>query len=404
MPHYVLINSDKEEAIRYFKQLKAERDDVQLSVITRHRYASLYESFADEIYGVDDVGDITQASQLMLALSRNRSVQAIITPTEKSILTGGFLRSYFALSGPQLETTLWLTNKLAMNTRLKAAGIPIADFMRLDRKEDILQAAQYWGWPIVVKPAAGTGRKGMKLIRSEQDYDHWQANHLLDDIGYQVPWLAERFITMEEYHCDALIQQGQLGFTSVSKYFEPLHQVHGESEGSYIIHEQGMLYSRMVELVQSIADAMKVKEGPLHMEIFHTTSGELLVGEVALRVGGGGISRSILHKYGVSMWDASFQIAMQQEAVIDESHQEGIYGWVSIPCQDGILHDYTSAEELKRIAEIVDVEYHYQQGDRVYAKKGCDYELATIYFRIEQESQLAEVIERIRDSFKVYYR
>lgn len=400
MPHYLLISSDKEEAIRYFRWRKESAPELNLSVITRHRYASIYNGFADQVYGVDDLSDITGVCNQVLDACRYSSLDAVITPTEKSVLPGGFIRSFFSIRGPQFETTLWLTNKIAMKMRLKENNIPIANFESIYHMKDIPRVSEMLGWPLVIKPAMGTGRRGMRLISSRAHYEELKASSLLDGVGVDVPWIAEQYIDMEEYHCDALVQDKKVIYTSVSKYFQPLHQVHSELEGSYILSKGNKISTDIEELLTEVVAVMQIQDGPVHMEVFHTRTGDLLVGEVALRVGGAGISGTILRKNGVNLWESSFQIAIHEKVRFTAvNHTAGVFGWISIPCREGVLQNYMLLDDLKEIPEVIDVDVHFELGDLVERKQGSDFVLATIYFRLEREEELLQVLDKIRSTY-----
>jgi hypothetical protein len=109
-----------------------------------------------------------------------------------------------------------------------------------------------------------------------------------------------------------------------------------------------------------------------------------------------------LRKFGISMWEASFQIAIRQAVDIRPQSQCGVFGWLSVPCRDGVLHDFTSTEEMKRIPQVLDVDIHYQPGDRVLQKQGSDYELAkaTIYYSISWKYLIMKKITLSDEQYK----
>lgn len=403
MAHILLISSDRVEPIDFFRNLR-ETLDFSLTVISRHQYREIFSELADTIQTVDDLADITQLNRILLEVSREVPVDAIVSPTEKGVLAGGFLRSQFAIPGPGVETALWMTNKLAMKTRLKELGIPVANFKRLGHPMDLPRAAEILKWPLIVKPAMGSGRRGTRFIPSLEHYEMLLNEHVLDDIGTGVPWMAEQFIQMEEYHADAILFRGELKFISVSKYFEPLLQANDRMEGSYLLNEGHIMLREIGSLMTRVTDAFRLTDGPVHMEVFYTNQSKLLVGEVALRVGGGGISGAIACKYGFSLWDESLRIAIHQEPVVKVNRQEGVFGWFTIPCRDGIIESYTSPEAMREIPGVLDVEMHYRQGDQVQKKNGVEYELCTVLFRVEREEQILPLISQVETTLNLCMR
>lgn len=68
MLRILLINSDKPEPIQFFQKDKETNDSINISVITRSCYAPLYSHWADHVYIVDDVTDLTVMKSLMLEI------------------------------------------------------------------------------------------------------------------------------------------------------------------------------------------------------------------------------------------------------------------------------------------------------------------------------------------------
>ena len=402
MCHVLLINSDKPEPIRFLKEYK-QKYNIYLSVLTRNRYTSIYNNFADEVYSVDDITDLSVSQLLVIDILENKKIDYIVTPTEKSVLTGGFLRSYYAINGPKFETTLCMTNKLAMKTKLQQVGIPVTDFKRLDKIGDLSEIGEELGWPLVLKPAMGTGTLNTFIVKSLKDSKNQVHIDKLDSLKKdKIPFLAEKYVEMEEYHCDALYNKGKLSFVSISKYFSPPLKVKHKLLGSYIIDQKNPIYKEILKIQESVINTFGVLDGPTHMEIYHTPSGELLVGEIALRVGGGGISDTIFKKYNVSMWDASLLIAINQDPQLKPKSSEGVFGWCGLPCQNGIIKDFTPLEELLKIPYVIDVQLHYELGENVHEKEMSTFHFGKIYFRLDNENQIEKFLNTVQEKFYLH--
>src|SRR5438128_10887952 len=106
MRYVLLINTDRMEPVHL---LRAD-PSVHLSVLTKSQYAPLYEEFA-EVWLVDDVRNLSQVQEAALSILRRHPIDAIVAPYERSLLAGGFLRSYFGLPGPGFDHILPFTNK-----------------------------------------------------------------------------------------------------------------------------------------------------------------------------------------------------------------------------------------------------------------------------------------------------
>lgn len=351
MLRILLINSDKPEPIQFFQKDKETNDSINISVITRSCYAPLYSHWADHVYIVDDVTDLTVMKSLMLEILKVGPIDHIVSTTEKSILTGGFLRSYFGIAGPGFETALYMTNKLAMKTKLKMEGIPVADFLCVSQVEDIPAAGEKLGWPIIVKPALGSGALNTFIIHSLDHYeDLYSTSGGLGELKKNNSlMIAEKCIEMEEFHCDTLYADGEILFVSISKYTVPLLKGMAKIQGSFILSQNDPVYAEILELQKSVAQAFRITDGPGHLEIYRTHSGELIVGEIAMRIGGGGISRMIEKKFNISLWESSLNISVYRDPNLTVNPIEGTVGYFSLPCRNGTIKEFTPIEEWKSL-------------------------------------------------------
>ncbi|MCY8601000.1 ATP-grasp domain-containing protein [Bacillus spizizenii] len=404
MLRILLINSDKPEPIQFFQKDKETNDSINISVITRSCYAPLYSHWADHVYIVDDVTDLTVMKSLMLEILKVGPIDHIVSTTEKSILTGGFLRAYFGIAGPGFETALYMTNKLAMKTKLKMEGIPVADFLCVSQVEDIPAAGEKLGWPIIVKPALGSGALNTFIIHSLDHYeDLYSTSGGLGELKKNNSlMIAEKCIEMEEFHCDTLYADGEILFVSISKYTVPLLKGMAKIQGSFILSQNDPVYAEILELQKSVAQAFRITDGPGHLEIYRTHSGELIVGEIAMRIGGGGISRMIEKKFNISLWESSLNISVYRDPNLTVNPIEGTVGYFSLPCRNGTIKEFTPIEEWEKLAGILEVELLYQEGDVVDEKQSSSFDLARLYFCLENENEVQHLLALVKQTYYLH--
>jgi hypothetical protein len=398
MKNVVLINSDKMEPI----QLLKNDPTIKLSVLTKPKYASLYQDWA-EVWMIDDVANFTQARDACRDILRHHSIDAIVTPYERCLLTGGFLRSYFGLPGAGFEQMLKFANKLVMKNTLQQAHIPVTPFVRLDRLDDLPGIAnEHLGWPVVVKPIIGSGAFNTYSVTSLEHFAMLQRTEEFTRLdALEMPLLLERYVEIQnEYHCDGVIQNGQVVFLATSRYWQPvLQSLHGLI-GSCILDESDPMLSPIQALHTQTVNALGMTEGITHMEIFETHAG-LLVGEITCRPAGGGISAAIRYQYGIDIWRSYMCAALNNVQDQTSMRQPGVIGWAGLPGQNGYIVKLTPVDELLHIPGVIDVKRLHDVGEVLQERQTSVFYTTTVHFHGTSNTQLLEVLQQISHSYQI---
>ncbi|WP_340175247.1 ATP-grasp domain-containing protein [Staphylococcus gallinarum] len=393
------MNSDKQEPINIIKN---KIDDLNVSVVTKTQYQHLYKGLTEKIYLVNSLEDFLEIRNIVNSIQKKESIDYVITPTEKGVLTGGFIRSFFGIDGPKFEEALATTNKLYMKSKVNEFNIKTAPFESLSDLTQLEYTAQEIGYPIIIKPAVGSGTKNTFKIESREDLLTKQNTNIFDELyDINVPLIVEKFIEMEEYHCDAIINDNQVQFLSISKYLTPpLKSINGYT-GSFIIPTDSQIYNRLKQEVYKIVDNLSISKGPIHVELYHTNYDEILFGEIALRPGGGGISKTISMKYDISIWEKSFEAEVIQNISSSLKVNKYICGWVGLPCKNGKLLDFISKEGIYKVDNrIKHIEQHYKVNDTINENTSSTFYLYTLYFEVSKEEDIQNIMKKLD---KQYY-
>lgn len=397
MRYVLLINSDKMEPIH----LLASDPEVHLSVITKPKYAALYEGIA-EIWPVDDVANLLQAASSALKMLQHHPIDGIVTPLERSLPTGGYLRSYLDLPGPGYDQVAHFANKRVMKRCLKQAGLPLTTFEPLDRLEQLPAIGDRLGWPVVAKPAISSGSMNTFIIQSAahfyEMYDDGQLRKL-EQVG--VPMLAEHYVPLEaEYHCDSVVYKGQVVFAAVSLYFQSMLDGVGDFNGSYILPEDDPALNPILELNQAALTALGLETGVTHTEFFKTPTG-FIFGETTCRPGGAGIAKAIKLQFDVDIWKAYVYSCLGDAPCLTPLRKPGVYGWYGLPGQNGRISRLTSKETLARIPGIVNVKMIYQVGDQVQEKITSVFYNVMLHFHRHRVQDLPDMVRSINAAYQV---
>jgi hypothetical protein len=397
MRYALLINTDKKEPI----SLLTREADLHLSVLTKPKYVPLYKDFA-EVWTVSDVANLMEAQAAVLQMLRRHPLDIIIAPYERSLLTGGFLRSYFGIPGLTFDQTLRFAHKIVMKRHLQQASFPVAPFETLSSLEEIPLLGDLPGWPIVVKPAVGSGAVNTFYIETVEQFHMLRTSgQLLKLEQPDVPLLVERFVPMDaEYHCDGLIHQGRVVFASVSRYFRPLLSTLGDICGSYVLEESDAALEPIQELHQQIINVSGLESGVTHLQVFGTASG-FIVGEITCRPAGGGIIEAIQYQFNVNLWEAFIRSALGKEPHLVPERMKGVVGRCGLPCRNGRIVYLTPTRQLLEIPGVIAVQMYRTSGEKVQEKQTSTFFSGLLYFRCDRTEDVPVLLDEVRKRFRI---
>ncbi len=394
----LIINSDRMEPVH----LLADRPGVELSAIVKPKYEHLYEGIA-KTCPVSDVGHTDEVLSAAYSLMGNLPFRGVLAPLERSVISAAFVRSYLGIWGMGLATAAAFANKFVMKRRLRAAGVPVADFSAVSSLADLPSIARSLGWPVVLKPAVGAGTQRTWSLWSPEDvytFLHGPGARAVAAAG--APLLAEHYIDMEaELHCDAIVQDSAVVAFSASRYFRPLLAEVGGFVGSYTLSPGDSLHSRLRSLHERVAEVLGMQSGVTHLEVFQTGHG-LVVGEVACRPGGGGVPAVILAKHGWDLWRGFVATSLGEEMEIPQAGgSEAVIGWLGLPARNGLLVELSPAGELEAVPGVYRVEMIHRVGQVVAEKITSTFNAGIAYFSVPDYSSAEQIYEQISSSYHI---
>jgi 5-(carboxyamino)imidazole ribonucleotide synthase len=178
---------------------------------------------------------------------------------------------------PSAKTLGIIKDKLGQSEFLRKAGLPVADFIKIETKEDILEAGKQFGYPFLLKSRfdAYDGR-GNALIENEEDIEKG-LNKLKGRKLY-----TERFVPFVN-ELAVVAARGVNGEIAVYDVVETVHK-------NNICHTVSMPAAVEKSVAKNAHDlAYKTMEhldgaGVFGIEMFLTKGGEVVINEIAPRV------------------------------------------------------------------------------------------------------------------------
>ena len=216
---------------------------------------------------------------------RGREVDRVLANWEVLVMTAAKMRERFGVPGMSVDTVRGFRDKQVMKERVKAAGLRVPKSRRVRTAEEVYEAAEETGFPLILKPVAGAGSADTYRVDDEEEL-----SRILPAMGHVEEASCEEFIQGEEFTFDTICIDGEPMYENVAQYLPPpLIARTDESLSPVIITVRDMEQEKLqkgIELGRQVLDALNMGDGFTHMEWFFTAEGEAVFGEIGCRPGG----------------------------------------------------------------------------------------------------------------------
>jgi hypothetical protein len=245
------------------------------------------------------IPDYTTSAAFDLAVidaHRRDPIDRLLVNSEYDVLRAARLRERLGIRGQGVASALAYRDKVRMKTWWAQAGVPAARHAALEAPGDLLAFAAAHGYPVVVKPRAGMGSTAVQVLAGEAQARAWLAQQFTHAPDGASPWMAEAFVDGSMFQVDGVYHRGVAELcwpTAVSSLLECFD---GQAVTSVTLAAGDPLVARIQVLVTAALKALPDPDGAVvfHAEVWLDANGELLMNEVAARIGGGQ-TREIVH-------------------------------------------------------------------------------------------------------------
>ncbi|MEQ9397570.1 MAG: ATP-grasp domain-containing protein [Longimicrobiales bacterium] len=262
--------------------------DVRLSLISQDpldRVPKALRARVADFERVSDALDPEVLARAVLALrKRGQAVQLLLGTFEELQVPLGAVRDRFGLPGMGAEAAENFRDKARMKDILQAHGIPCARHLLARSPDDATAFAARVGFPVIVKPPAGSGARGTYRIDG--------ADALADLLRQapptpERPTLVEEFMSGEEHSFDSMCLQGRVVWSSINHYMPSALEVLREPwiQWAVLLPRDGSdpRYDGIQAAARGALAALGMKTGLSHMEWFRRPDGSLAISEVGAR-------------------------------------------------------------------------------------------------------------------------
>ena len=322
--------------------------------------------------------DPERGAQAVARYADRFPLDAVVAVDDPGIHVAALASETLELPANRAESVLATRDKSVLRERLAAAGIPSPAWHIARFDDDPAATAstveQRLGWPVVIKPLALNGSRGVirannaNALQRAVDRLHRLLTRptVRDECGDTADrFLIEQYIPGEEVALEGLLRGGQLHTLALFDKPDPL-------EGPFFEETIYVTPSRLPESQQQLisattqraAEALSLRDGPLHAELRLNADGAWPV-DIAARTIGGLCARTLSFGAGMSLEEIVLRHAVG--APLDSLNREATAaGVMMIPVpRAGILRAVHGLEAARVVQHIDNIEIEARPGDRL---------------------------------------
>ncbi|WP_274563189.1 ATP-grasp domain-containing protein [Streptomyces spiramyceticus] len=302
------------------------------------------------------VEDQKNPETILMALHRaglgNHRFDAVHTSDEWGLVTAGVLASYLGCRAIDPVTAVYFRDKSLQKQKVAEAGIPTARVTVIDDVHDV--SGVTWEYEkAVLKPVAGAATARTAVVDSLEGLRALSRRYRADRTA-QRTFVLEEYIGGEEWIADGFLHDGELRFLAVGRYGAPCLTMIDQQTPLWMRHfdpkDETWAYDRAEPVIRRSLDALGLRDGVFHMELFHDPeTGRLTFSECAARRGGALIHEQIQAKFGIHLGEAALLSVLGREPRADVGHRPEIFGTSYLKGRAGTLLTCPSPAELRTL-------------------------------------------------------
>jgi biotin carboxylase len=321
-----------------------------------------------------DLAHARRAVETIVHFARHRPLRAVVGVDDDTTLVAAMASSKLALPGNSPESVEAAQNKFRMRELLAAAGLPSPWFELVSIDDDPRDLAGRFSYPCVLKPVFLAASRG--VIRADDRaafvaaFERIRAILRLPDVAERGgEWadklLIESFIPGSEVALEGLLSDGRLSKLALFDKPDPL-------DGPFFEETIYLTPSRLPQATQSqieqtvarTAQALGLREGPVHAELRLNDAGIFVV-EIAARSIGGLCSSALEFGAGISLEDVILRHALGAPLpeLREELRPSGVM-MIPIP-RRGILREIKGREHALEVAGVEEIDITIPIGQEV---------------------------------------
>lgn len=247
-----------------------------------------------------DLNNFADCLAAASALQKKYAFVGIVCWSETDVPLKNFLARKLHLAGMDEQNVHYCRDKIAMKRQLKHFGAMIPAFREVTSLQDAKSAAAQIGYPVIVKPASGSGSKGIfkvsddKALAQALEQLAGIATNTFDTVfnAFGGKIILEEFIDGPEFSVDGYVTNGQITIIGITDYqSDPVTFV--ENRHIFPSDHSTTIQQEIKRCAYQIVAALGINHTVFHLEGKYSAKGFKFI-ECAARPAGGYISTHLL--------------------------------------------------------------------------------------------------------------
>ena len=312
------------------------------------------------------------------------NIEFVIAATESSVDIAAMIREAFNLTGTPLSITNILHNKNQMKLEASKHNIPITKFQLIGVKDSPESLVEKLGLPLVVKPVAESGARGVKVLKSLAQVNA-HAN-----IGL----LAEAFVDGTEISVETFIQNGVPIFHNITEY---LHQWKKSIVPATL---DSNLEQEIISINDQVIKGFGVKNGMTHAEFYLTKNGPIF-GEMAVRPPGGYYMELIEYAYGFNPWKTYVELetgTSPKPLPVKAKKSACVF---MIHPGEGVVDKIAGLENIDKLKEVKQFKFKIEPGSEVTERDSTSSEVGHVIMSADSREALLDKLKIVEDNLVI---
>jgi len=320
-------------------------------------------------------------------------VDGVVAFGEPHVMAAALICDELALPGPGLRAAAVSRDKALQRRLFARHGIAQpASYL----PEDV-EAAADWAegrYPVIAKPADGTGSRAVRLIAGEAGLRAWHAEHAGDGAV-----LIEQCLTGPEYSVECVVHRGELVFTEPTLKHTTAPPYFVELGHTVPAGLSGAERSGVDRLADQVARAMGMRDGVMHLEFRMEDTGPHLM-EVAVRTPGDHIFEVHELAHGVSLFEAAISVALGDRPDLP-ARRAGAAAVRFPTVAPGRVEGLAGVAATRRLPTVADLQIDVAVGDAVGPVRSSRDRVATVLLRAGDADGLARAEKTVADLLRI---
>jgi biotin carboxylase len=307
------------KGVEFLRQCRARGCRVVLVIREKARHEDWPWDCVDNLIVVGGAATPEDFVHAVTEVARRERVDRVVALEEYDVMTAALVREHLRVPGMGTTTARLFRDKLAMRVKAGGAGVLVPSFVHVLNEDELRGFMRAVPPPWVLKPRSDVSAVGIQKLHDADLV--WRAVEALDRRPSLTErssyYLLEQFVPGEVFHVDSLVQNGQVIFTGVNRYWRPPMEVahHGGVFVTSTLQRGSPDERALLEINRALLQALGFVRGATHAEFIRSADGRFHFLEVAARVGGAFIAETLEAATGVNLWRewANIEIARDAE-------------------------------------------------------------------------------------------